>query len=403
MAGSSHSVSSFGRDLDVVQESARGEAASIFPRATPERILFVTPRYFPYVGGVQNHVYQVASRLARGGIDITVLTTNPGGQLPASENMDGVEVRRALAWPARRDYYFAPDIYRIITREPWDIVHVQSYHTLVAPLAMFAAWRANVPYLVTFHGGGHSSRLRHSLRGVQQWLLRPLLARAARLVAIAQFEIPLLSRRLKLSQEQFVLIPNGADLPKVTPEQTGTVDEGLIVSIGRLERYKGHQRVIAALPHILAQRPDVRLWIAGEGPYEGELWKLAHKLGVADRVDIHAVPATERGRMAREISKAALVVLLSEYETHPIAVLEALALGKPVLVTDTSGLSELAQRGMAQAIPLKSNPEQVAGVILKNLGRTAKPATLDLPTWDDCCTGLLALYSDVTGRTVCVS
>jgi glycosyltransferase involved in cell wall biosynthesis len=107
--------------------------------------------------------------------------------------------------------------------------------------------------------------------------------------------------------------------------------------------------------------------------------------------------------MAREISKAALVVLLSEYETHPIAVLEALALGKSVIVTDTSGLSELAQRGMAQAIPLKSKPAQVAEVVLKNLGRTAKPANLELPTWDDCCTGLLALYSDVTGRTFCVS
>jgi glycosyltransferase involved in cell wall biosynthesis len=403
MPGSLRSVSSFGRDQDVVQEKAKMETASVFRPAALERILFVTPRYFPSVGGVQNHVYQVASRLARLGMDITVLTTNPGGQLPIRENMDGVKIRRVRAWPARQDYYFAPDIYRIITRERWDIVHVQSYHTLVAPLAMFAAWQANVPYLVTFHGGGHSSRLRHSLRGVQQWLLRPLLARAARLVAITQFEIPLLSRRLKLSQEQFVLIPNGAELPKVTPEQADAVDEGLIVSIGRLERYKGHQRVIAALPNILAQRPDVRLWIAGEGPYESNLWKLAHKLGVAHRVDIRAVPATERGRMARELSKAALVVLLSEYETHPIAVLEALALGKSVLVTDTSGLSELAQRGMAQAIPLRTKPAQVAEAVLKNLGRTAKPAILDLPTWDNCSMGLLALYSDVTGRTFCVS
>jgi glycosyltransferase involved in cell wall biosynthesis len=387
MAGSLHYGLSFGGDLGVLKDKVKVEAASVFPQKTPERILFVTPRYFPSVGGVQNHVYQVASRLAWLGIDITVLTTDPSGQLPSSENMDGVKISRVRAWPARQDYYFAPDIYRIITRERWDIVHIQ----------------ANLPYVVTFHGGGHSSRLRHSLRGVQQWLLQPLLARAARLVAIAQFEIPLLSRRLKLSQEQFVLIPNGADLPNVTPESTDAVEEGLIVSIGRLERYKGHQRVIAALPNILAQRPDVRLWIAGEGPYESNLWELAHKLEVAHRVDIRAVPATERGRMARELSKAGLVVLLSEYETHPIAVLEALALGKSVLVAETSGLSELAQRGMAQAIPLKSKPAEVAEVVLKNLGRTAKPVKLDLPTWDDCCTGLLALYRDVTGRTFCVS
>ena len=142
MAGSLRSVSSLGRDLVVAPEKAKTETATVSPQAPRERILFVTPRYFPYVGGVQNHVYQVASRLARLGIDITVLTSNPGGQLPASENMDGVKLRRVRAWPAKRDYYFAPDIYRIITQERWDIVHVQSYHTLVAPFAMVAAWKA---------------------------------------------------------------------------------------------------------------------------------------------------------------------------------------------------------------------------------------------------------------------
>jgi glycosyltransferase involved in cell wall biosynthesis len=367
------------------------------------KVLYVTPRYFPFIGGVENHVYQVASRLARLGVGVTVLTTDPSGQLPIRENIDGINIRRVRAWPAKQDYYFAPDIYRIITQECWDIVHVQSYHTLVAPLAMFASLRADVPYIVTFHGGGHSSRLRHSLRGLQQWLLRPLLIRAARLVAIAQFEIPLLSKRLRLSQKQFAFIPNGADLPNIPREEREPVDENLIVSIGRLERYKGHHRVIAALPNILAQRPDVRLWIAGEGSYESKLWELAHKLGVAHRVDIRAVPATERDRMARELSKAGLVILLSEYETHPIAALEALALGRPVLVADTSGLSELAQHGMAQAIPLKSKPTHIADAVIKSLNQPIKVTQLDIPTWDDCCVGLLALYSDVTGRAICVS
>ena len=367
------------------------------------RILIVTPRYFPFIGGVENHVYQVSSRLARLGIDTTILTTDTTGQLPITENVEGVKIRRVRSWPARADYYFAPDIYRMISQERWDIVHVQSYHTLVAPLAMFAAWQAKVPYIVTFHGGGHSSRLRHSLRGVQQWLLRPLLRRAARLVAIAQFEIPLFSKRLGVPQNKITLIPNGADLPDIPTIERDIVDENLIVSIGRLERYKGHQRVIAAMPEILARRPDLRLWIAGAGPYESALRDLARRLGVQHRVDIHAIPATERKQMARELSKAALVILLSEYETHPIAALEASALGRPVLVADTSGLSELAQRGLAQAIPLKSKPAQIAEAVIKNLNRPTNMMNLQIPTWDDCCAGLLALYRDITGRTFCVS
>src|SRR5262245_54425674 len=115
------------------------------------RVLMVTPRYFPYMGGVENHVYEVARRLARDGIDITILTADPSGKLPATEQAEGVSICRVRAWPAERDYYFAPDIYRMIIKGAWDLVHVQSYHTLVAPLAMFAALRARIPYVVTFH------------------------------------------------------------------------------------------------------------------------------------------------------------------------------------------------------------------------------------------------------------
>jgi glycosyltransferase involved in cell wall biosynthesis len=369
----------------------------------PGRVLIVTPRYFPHIGGVENHVYQVASRLARSGIDVTILTADSSGRLPTVESMDGVNIRRVRSWPSREDFYFAPDIYRIITREHWDIVHVQSYHTLVAPLAMFAAWQADIPYIVTFHGGGHSSRLRHSLRGVQQLMLRPLLFRAARLVAVAQFEISLFGKRLGLPQNRFTLIPNGADLQGAVGDLNETADENLIVSIGRLERYKGHHRVIAAMPEILAQRPGTRLWIAGDGPYRSQLWTLAQKFGVDHRVKIHAIPGREREKMARELSKAGLVILLSEYETHPLAVIEALTLGRPVLVADTSGLSELAQRGLAQAIPLKSTPAQIAEAVVNNLGQPPRVVNIDIPTWDDCCAGLLSLYKDVLRGKICAS
>lgn len=363
-----------------------------------KRILFVTPRYLPSMGGVQNHVHQVSRRLAGAGIDVTVLTTNPGNRLPAEEMIDEVRVRRVPAWPVNSDYYFAPQIPSIIQNGSWDIVHVQSYHTFVAPLAMWAAWRAGVPYVTTFHGGGHTSRLRNGIRGLQQLMLRPLLARADRLVAISNFEIPLFSERLRLPEQRFVLIPNGGDLPGIADGESVQVDAGLIVSIGRLEQYKGHHRVIAALPKVLEQQPGARLWIAGAGPYEPKLRALAHQLGVADRVDIHAIPATDRKRMARELAKAALVVLLSEFETHPISVLEALSLGRPALVADTSGLSELAQKGLAQAIPLQSTPSQVADAIMEQLVRPQKPPELNLPTWDDCAAGLLSLYNSIVSR-----
>jgi hypothetical protein len=102
----------------------------------PLHVLLVTPRYFPYMGGVENHVYQVARRFAQVGVDVTVLTADPSGRLPAQEQVEDVRIQRVRAWPAKQDYYFAPGIYRTIMRGSWDIIHIQSYHTLVAPLVL---------------------------------------------------------------------------------------------------------------------------------------------------------------------------------------------------------------------------------------------------------------------------
>jgi glycosyltransferase involved in cell wall biosynthesis len=235
-------------------------------------------------------------------------------------------------------------------------------------------------------------------------MLRPLLARAERLVAVARFEIELFGKELRVPAGRFALIPNGSDLPKVTQAGSPPGDHHtLIASVGRLERYKGHQRVIAALPTVLERRPDARLWIAGEGPYEPALRRLAERLGVADHVEIRGIPAAERQRMAAELSRAALVVLLSEYETHPLAVIEALSLGCPVLVADNSGLSELARKGLARAIPLNSSDRQVGMAVLEQLSQPRRAVNLELPTWDDCAADLLALYRSVARRPVCAS
>src|SRR5436305_1960576 len=142
------------------------------------RVLMVAPDFFPGVGGIVTHVYEVGRRLVRAGVEVTVLTTDMSGKLPDVEVVEGMQIRRVRAWPANKDYYFAPGIYRIIARGRWDLVHCQGYHTLVAPVAMLAAWRAHIPYVLTFHSGGHSSRLRNALRGLQWTVLRPLLSRA---------------------------------------------------------------------------------------------------------------------------------------------------------------------------------------------------------------------------------
>ncbi len=360
------------------------------------RIAMATPRYLPFTGGVENHVFQVASRLVQRGMDVTVLTTDPTGMLPSGEVLDGIKIRRVRAWPRNGDYYFAPGMYSLVRSGGWDLVHVQSYHTFVPLFAMSGALRAGIPYVLTFHGGGHSSALRHAARPFQRLVLRPFLARAARLVALAEFEVEQYGSELHFAPERFSIIPNGSELPQLDRQVERTAANGmLILSIGRLEKYKGHQRAIAALPHVLERQPEARLRVVGSGPYEPQLRRLARELGVAHKVEIAGIPPGRRLEMTKLVSRAALVVLLSDFETQPLSALEAVSLKRPVLVADNSGMHELAERGWARAVSTQACPEEIAEAMLSELSRPLIPEALDLPTWDDCARKLETLYLDV--------
>ena len=363
----------------------------------PLRILFVAHRYLPGMGGTELHTHEVARRLAATGHGAVVLTTDRTGDLRRREELDGVKVIRVSAWPKESDLYWAPAIHRVIRKANVDIVHCQGYHTLVAPVAMYSAIRAGIPYVMTFHSG-YSSPLRWMIRRAQWRLLRSLLMRAETLIAVSKFEARLFQRALHLPQTSFTVIPNGANIHVDPAALSVEEDPDLIVSIGRLERYKGHHRVLAALPYVLRDRPRARVVFLGSGPYEGELRRLAARLGCIDRIEIRSTDLTEREATARLLKSAALVTVLSEYEAQGIAAFEAAFLGRPLLVAESSALEELVHAGIARGVSLDEEPRGVARAILDQLTTPLIPRYVALPTWEDCTTALTALYRSIVTK-----
>ncbi len=74
-------------------------------------------------------------------------------------------------------------------------------------------------------------------------------------------------------------------------------------------------------------------------------------------------------------------------------------LGRPTLVADSTGLRELAQRGLVRAVPLAATPAETAAAVSSQLRRPFVPLTARLPTWDDCAAQLHALYQSVLAET----
>lgn len=365
---------------------------------SPLRVAMVSSRYSPYIGGVETHVSEVARRIASAGVDLSVLTTDLTGELPPLEQEGPLTVRRYPAWPSWADLYISPSLVREVNKGGYDLVHMQGVNNLLPPSALAAAQRSGVPTVVTFHTGGHSSRLRTMVRGMQWQALRPLLRRASGLVAVCKFEVEAFARRLGLDPGRIRLIRNGAEpLPvgTVSPKVSGSP---LVCSVARLERYKGHQRLIAAMPALLALAPNAHLVIIGRGSFEHELRNLVARLRVGETVTFASFDASEREVLGALLRSSDVVALMSDYEANPVAVMEALALGRKVVVADTSGLSELASEGLATSVPRNASPEKLAQLLARVAARP-DPVAPDLPTWDDCADQILRLYREILARS----
>ena len=139
----------------------------------------------------------------------------------------GSEPVGVQAWPRGRDYNIAPEIYSIVRSGRWDIIHCQCCHTLVPPLAMFAARKANIPYVVTFHTGVVTGIMRR----IQWEVLRPLLVRASMIIGVSRFEADYFRTLLHTPASKVAVIPNGADLPNQRDVLSKTTTQPFIVCI----------------------------------------------------------------------------------------------------------------------------------------------------------------------------
>jgi glycosyltransferase involved in cell wall biosynthesis len=359
-------------------------------------VAMACPRFAPLTGGTETHVGEVSDRLTRRGVAVTVLTTEVPGT-PTAETRQGVRVQRFRRLDTVGDLYIAPGIGNAIAEGPFDLVHVQGVHTAVPWIALRSARRRGLSTVVTFHTGGHSGRVRTRLRNSQWRALRPYLRQVDQLVAVCEYEIDLFSARIGIPPSRFSLIRNGAEPAPIAAGEPDVHGDPLILSVGRLERYKGHHRVVAALPELLRQAPATHLGIVGKGPYERRLRRLVAELGVEHAVSFSSFAADERGRLSALMASADVLALVSDYEAHPVSVMEASALQVPVVVAEGSGMTELVRDGLALSVPVDASPRVLADVLLDARRRRGHPAPVGRNDWDECAGQLLELYDSLVG------
>jgi glycosyltransferase involved in cell wall biosynthesis len=177
--------------------------------------------------------------------------------------------------------------------------------------------------------------------------------------------------RAGIAPEKIITIANGvdcADLP-AAPAISETGGAFTVALPGRFHRQKGHAVLLEALKLVDGQQPEIQAFLFGEGPDEAALKKMAFELGVQNRVRFMGV--VTNGADAMRTMDA--VIMPSLWEGMPNAVLEAMALGKPVIASRIPGMDELVEDGRTGLLFTPGNAAELARAMLA-LARDRKRA-----------------------------
>ena len=232
-----------------------------------------------------------------------------------------------------------------------DVIHSYGAVTLAAGMAARAVTGA--PLVVTLLGTDFP-RIRKN-RLLQHWL-----GLTDKVLGVSKSMYVELCRFLPSSKVH--CCSPGVDVNTFRP--LGVPRKKQLIAIGRLVRAKRYDKLIRAMPPVLAAHPGYSLLLVGRGPLEQSLRQLVIDLEIEARVCFLGVVGREEVASLLGVSK--LFVMSSDWEGTPKALLEALACGTPAVVTDVGECARLVQG--AGRVAVNHSPEAIADAILSVLG-----------------------------------
>jgi len=149
---------------------------------------------------------------------------------------------------------------------------------------------------------------------------------------------------------KIVRVYNGTlPMPRLAPEQRPAKDGFTLLYVGRLEAVKNHPFLLEAFHAALAKRPDIQLWMVGDGSERRRLEELAETLKIRRNVKFWG----QQMDVAPFFSSADAFIMSSISEGLPMSLLQAFSVGLPAIVTDVGGMAEvvrLARSGLTVAV-----------------------------------------------------
>jgi glycosyltransferase involved in cell wall biosynthesis len=390
----------------------------------PLRVLHVIPSVGPLRGGPSVMVRTMARGLAHAGVEVHVATTddNGRGRLGVSHAIPVVEEAVTYHYFSRQTRFYGVSwpLGRWLARHvrDYDLVHVHALFSFAAVPAAYWAARAGVPYVVrplgTLNRWGMEHR-RPWLKRLSFAIIERRILRGAARIHYTSEQEQIEAAELGLNRRQAV-VPLGIDLtpfaelpPRgwLRERAPGSAGRPVALFLSRLDPKKGLDLLLAAFARARSRKPDLVLVIAGSGDpgFEQGLRRDATRLGLGDSV-YWAGFLSGREKLAA-LADADLFALPSYSENFGIAVVEAMAAGLPVVISDGVGVyREVAAARAGLVVPCEQ--EALAEALLQltldaglrdefgTRGRELARSRFSLEAMTD---GLIAMYGGVLGTS----
>ncbi|BBD42129.1 glycosyltransferase family 4 protein [Streptococcus anginosus] len=310
------------------------------------RIGLFTDTYFPQVSGVATSIRTLKTELEKLGHTVFIFTTTDK-DVNRYEDWQIIRIPSVpfFAFKDRRIAYRGFSTALEIARQyQLDIIHTQTEFSL-GLLGVWIAKELRIPVVHTYHTQ-YEDYVRYIAKGMVirpsmvKYIVRGFMSDLDGVICPSEIVYDLLMK-YKVKVEKRV-IPTGIELakferPEITSENIADLREKLgisnqetmLLSLSRVSYEKNIQAVLAALPAVLEENPDVKLVVAGDGPYLSDLKAQAKRLNITDAVIFTGMIAPSE--TALYYKAADFFISASTSETQGLTYLESLASGTPII------------------------------------------------------------------------
>jgi glycosyltransferase involved in cell wall biosynthesis len=304
------------------------------------KIIQVSAYYPPRLGGMQNVVREISERLAAEGEDVEVYTSTVGtkeGRIISNSNpkihyVRGMDIAHTAIMPML--------FFRLLRIPKNSIIHVHAPRPYVLEVTALVAKLKKIPYIVHVHSDIQPmGLLKFLIEPYKKYLSSHVLRGAALTLFVTEAQEEEFKDLYKL--QRTAVLPNGVDdkfFIKRKPRSNNSKEEASILFVGRLNHHKNIPFIIEA---VSLMQQKVKLNIVGEGELHNQLDAMIKKLKLNDKVKLHGSKSGDE--LIKQYREADIFVMASKSEGFSLSLLEAMASGLPVVVTNSPGLANFVR------------------------------------------------------------